>query len=106
MAASTTASKAKPARGRGGKHSVKETSKPKPKLKVNFYSYRSKRYRDRVKAKKEKLVRKVVNAVEIKISKLSPLKRNVELKVNSFVRCRSTEVRKLMTDKPSMAIAI
>ena len=47
-----------------------------------------------------------MNAVEIKIPKLSPLKRNVELKVNSFVRHRSSEVRKLLTDKPSTAIAI
>ena len=63
-------------------------------------------YPDRVKAKKEKLVQKVVNAVEIETPKLSSLKRNVELKVNSFVHCRSSEVRKLLTDKPSTAVAI
>ena len=47
-----------------------------------------------------------MNAVEIKIPKLSPLKRNVELKVNFFVCHQSSEVRKLLTDKPSTAIAI
>ena len=47
-----------------------------------------------------------MNAVEIEIPKLSPLKRNVELTVNSFVRCRSSEVRKMLTNKPSTAIAI
>ena len=47
-----------------------------------------------------------MNAVEIKIPKLRPLKRNVELKDNSFVHRRSSEVRKLLTNKPSTAIAI
>ena len=47
-----------------------------------------------------------MNAVEIEIPKLSPLKRNVELTVNSFVDHRSSEVREMLTDKPSTAIAI
>ena len=47
-----------------------------------------------------------MNTVEIVIPKLSPLKRNVELKVNSFVCHQSSEVRKLLTDKPSMTIVI
>ena len=47
-----------------------------------------------------------MNAVEIEIPKLSPLKRNVELTVNSFVHHQSSEVRKMLTDQPSTAIAI
>ena len=47
-----------------------------------------------------------MNAGEVEIPKLSPLKRNVELKVNSFVSHQSSQVRKLLTDKPSTAIAI
>ena len=59
-----------------------------------------------MKGKKEKLLGNFVNAGEVEIPKLSPLKCNVELKVNSFVQRRSSQVRKLLTDKPSTAIAI
>ena len=47
-----------------------------------------------------------MNAVDVDIPKLRPLKRNVELKVNSFVCHLSSHMRKLLTDKPSTAIAI
>ena len=47
-----------------------------------------------------------MHAVDADIPKLSPLKQNVELKVNSFVHHQSSQVRKLLTDKPSTAIAI
>ena len=59
-----------------------------------------------MKGKKGKLLGNFVNAGEVEIPKLSPLKCNVEFKVNSFVRCQSSQVRKLLTDKPSTAIAI
>ena len=59
-----------------------------------------------MKAKKEKLLGNFMNAGEVEIPKLRPLKHNVELKVDSFVCCRSSQIRKLLTDKPSTAIAI
>ena len=65
-----------------------------------------KRYCDRKKAKREKLLGNFVHIVDADIPKLSPLKRNVELKVNSFICHQSSQVRKLLTDKPGTAIAI
>ena len=47
-----------------------------------------------------------MHAVDADIPKLSPLKQNVELKVNSFVHYQSSQDRKLFTDKPITAIAI
>ena len=59
-----------------------------------------------MKGKKEKLLGNFVNAGEVEIPKLSPLKCNIELKVNSFVCRQSSQVRKLLTDKPSTDIAV
>ena len=72
-----------------------------------YFSHRSKRYRDRKKLEKLKASEKR-NTNDVKIPKLSPLKVNLHIKsnFNSFVRRRSRKVRKLLTNKPTTAVAI
>ena len=48
------------------------------------------------------------SAKGLKIPKLSPMKVNLEMKCNfnSFVCCQSSKVPKLLTNKPTTAVAI
>ena len=61
-----------------------------------------------MKAKKQKALQDIVDIQDFKIPKLSPLKLNLQIKsnFNSFVQWRSSQVRKLLTDKPTTAISI
>ena len=72
-----------------------------------YSSHRSKQYHDRKKLEKQKASEKR-NTDYVKIPKLSPLKVNLHIKsnFNSFVRQRSSEVRKLLTNKPTTVVAI
>ena len=49
-----------------------------------------------------------MNTIDVKIQKLSPIKLNLQIKCNfnSFVWWQSSEVQKLLTNKPSTAVAI
>ena len=66
------------------------------------------RYRTRMKAKKEKAIQKLFDKEEIlKIPAHSPIKNgHAEIGYTSFVWQRSVMVRKLLTDKPAMAVGI
>ena len=64
-----------------------------------YFSHRSKRYRDRKKLEKLKASEKR-NTNDVKIPKLSPLKVNLHIKSNF------SEVQKLLTNKPTTAVAI
>ena len=72
-----------------------------------YFSHRSKRCRDRKKLKKQKASEKS-NTDDVKIPKLSPLKVNLHIKsnFNSLVHRQSSEVHKLLTNKPTTAVAI
>ena len=100
----------------------KQNRVPKPKPKqlpkkcklnifiFNFHTYRFKHYRKRVKAKELKLQEAVIDTIkcDIGVLKLSPLKsaKNLHINFNSFVHQRSSQVRKLLMDKPSTAVTI
>ena len=71
-----------------------------------FNSFRSKRYCERMKAKKQKAVQDIVHHDDLKIPKLNPLKANLQMKCNSFFCRQSTQVRKLLTNKPTTVIPI
>ena len=62
----------------------------------------------KAKTKKALEERLDIESGDFKVPKLSPLKVNLHIKsnFNSFVRRRSSQVRKLLTDKPTTAIAI
>ena len=72
-----------------------------------YFSHRSKQYCDRKKLEKLKASENR-NTNDVKIPKLSPLKVNLHIKsnFNSFVCRRSSEVCKLLTNKPRTAAAI
>ena len=63
-----------------------------------------------MKAKMKKALEEIldVESGDFKVPKLSPLKVNLHIKsnFNSFVQWRSSQVRKLLTDKPTTAVAI
>ena len=62
-----------------------------------------------MKVKKKKALEEIdIESGNFKVPKLSPLKVNLHIKsnFNSFVQRRSSQVRKLLTDKPTTAIAI
>ena len=59
-----------------------------------------------MKAKKQKAEQDIVHHDDLKIPKLSPLKANLQMKCNSFFHRQSTQVRKLLTNKPTTAIPI
>ena len=61
-----------------------------------------KRQKNKTKASQE------MNTIDVKIPKLSPMKPNLQIKCNfnSFVWRRSSEVQKLLTNKPSTVVAI
>ena len=75
-----------------------------------FYLFRSKRYHERMKAKKKKALEEIldVESGDYKVPKLRTLKVNLHIKsnFNSFVQQRSSQVRKLLKDQPTTAIAI
>ena len=62
----------------------------------------------RMRAKKNKAIQKLFEKEEcFKIEAISPIKnKNPEVAYTSFVWLRSVQVQKLLTDRPSTAVAI
>ena len=79
---------------------------PKPGMYI-FFTYilfRSKRYRDKQKEKKAKMLEKM--STDNDVPKHSPFKKKYSDIYTSFVHQRSVAVCKLLTDKSTTAIAI